>query len=196
MCGGEDCIEIWRGAEHHQRVDALDRAHPDCGCEQHSLAGPPRTAVANDDLVARIVIAPEDWNETRTYLGVRLIQAYRNGFSLIRQGASEDEIVRAANNLLDGEDNPTLVGVSVVPASSIRELGVHWFCVYDTEQGDYQHHAEIAGTADRTWSNSQAEKQKGVRRKALRQLLNDNIIEADTVEDLVIKLRAVGFSAR
>ena len=77
-----------------------------------------------------IRVVDEDGNEVPwddatigEILTAKLTDCYRSGLSVIRQGASDDDILGTIGALLAAEGNDGLVGAVVLPAERIREIG-------------------------------------------------------------------------
>jgi hypothetical protein len=163
-----------------------------------SLADPPRSAVHDDERVARIVVAPLDYDLTiDELLTSRLTQIYASGLSVIRRGASEKEILAVVDRLLAADGVNGLVGAAVLDAVEIRRCGApaKHFSVYDTEEPGIEYHADVAGTFDRALmaaSRSGWTKEMKRRRSALRDVLTGRLLLADTRAALIDVLRAAG----
>ena len=144
-----------------------------------------------------MLTTPGDYDDTiQDLVSGKLTNCYSRGLSIIRTGASDDEILETISVLLAAEDAKGLVGAVVLPASVIRDIGGrqhHHFCVYDTDTPNgAQYHADIVGTFDPQASNSAWKKTQPKRRYALRDEMRKYIVEATTPTDLLAELRRSG----
>jgi len=64
-----------------------------------------------------------------------------------------------------------------------------WFCVYDTEDGTKEHHADVLATIPQAESRSRRDRLEKDRRVKLSKLLGGYVVKASTVPDLVGLLR-------
>jgi hypothetical protein len=189
-----NCIDAWFEAAFNERATTLDAFSSNCGCESTSLRKDGGFPVADGEIVARILTSPGHYNlETRELISSKLMTAYQAGLSLVRENASADEIKVTVDQLTAGEEETKLVGAAIVKADKIRQLqedSVRWFCVYDTENRDKKDHAEILATKSGAASKSAQKKAESDRRKALRALFEENFHPAETVDDLIEKIKA------
>jgi len=189
------CRTVWNGAADNDKARALDAQHPNCACEPCSLRIAGGTPVTDDEVVARIITSPSDYNEdTGDVLTRRLTSLYGAGVSLVRSGASDDEIKETIFQLTGGPAAQNkLVGAAILKALDIRRLGnpEKWFCVYDTNAGEKKHHGDIAGTSP-SGTNSQIEKQQKVRRYKLKDELSNKLVLAADTDALIVAMRAAG----
>jgi hypothetical protein len=90
-----------------------------------------------------------------------------------------------------GAEPNSLVGAAILRVSAIRTLGTpeRWFCVYDTEDGTKEHHADVLATIPQAESRSKRDRVEKDRRAELSKLLGSYVVKASTVPDLVGLLR-------
>ncbi|OUC15763.1 MAG: hypothetical protein B0A82_05150 [Alkalinema sp. CACIAM 70d] len=127
----------------------------------------------------------------------KLTSAFAVGLSVIRSGASDEEIITTIDSMLARQaDGQSLIGAVVMDAKSIRELGSsdgdRWFGVYATDAGKKTHHADITGTFPQLASKSKSRAAQDSRRYRLRDLMASSLVRAETPDDLLAALRAAG----
>lgn len=194
---GLSCCDVWHLSIGTKRAVELDGEFPECQCEPFSLRAEGGDPVANDELLARIITSPEDYdlNEGQI-LTQKLTVLYSRGLSVIRSGASDEEIEETIEELMGRQGEPqTLVGAVVLKSSDIREMKdeSRWFGIYATDAGKKQHHADLLGTFPTLGSNNQIRKTRDKRRYKLVDAMVGKLIRADSPPDLIASLRAVGF---
>lgn len=151
--------------------------------------------MADEDKVARIITEPRDYDiDLRLLLTARLTSVYFNGLSIIRQGASDEDIIRVISRQLSGEGVVGLFGAAILNARDIRNCGqpAKHFCIYDTDAPGLESHADVTGTFDATLSRSAWKKAESTRRAALRDILGEHLVRATTPEALLSALRNAG----
>lgn len=187
------CAAAFNAAPVSERAAKLDEAFPNCACESWALTEAGGSGIGDHELIARVLTAPNDVDEeTETIVTAKLTQMYAMGMSVIRQGASSDEIANTAQFLIDNNAGPvSLYGAAVISASQLRsyvteeDMG-RWFGVYATDDRGKTHHGDIFGT----------KASKGQQQKRRHRLASDMallIVRADTPEKLVTALRQRGF---
>lgn len=191
----EACRATLEGAEPFRRAPTLDETHPGCACEAWSLAQENDHRVADDELIARVLTAPTDYDEeTGTILTTKLCDIWSIGLSTIRQGASDDEILATFNQLtVEAKSVRTLAGAIVVQASELRTYDPEgrWFGVYATDDRNKAHHVDVLGTTP-TGSKSAIERAKSSRRHALVRDWSDRVILSGEPGELLTLLRQAG----
>lgn len=189
------CRAAWLTNAERPSANDLDAAFPNGACELFSLSEPERSCIAPRELVARVLTSPRDYDATiGEILTAKLTDCYRSGLSVIRQGASDDDILGTIGALLAAEGNDGLVGAVVLPAERIREIGeeAKHFCLYDTDSPVNTNHGDVVGTFSRDLSRSAWDKEMSRRRRALRDVLAENIVHAVQPPDLLAALRQSG----
>lgn len=195
---GLSCCDVWHFSDVRARARALDEYYPQCQCERFSLQAGGGEAINQSDKLARIVTSPADYNLTDDeLLTARLTSVFAVGLSVIRSGASDDEILSTIDSMLARQaDGQSLIGAVVVDAKSIRDLGSpagdQWFGVYATDAGTKAHHADITGTFPRLPSKSKSKAEQDNRRYRLRDLMASFLVRADTPLKLLAALRTAG----
>lgn len=178
------------------RADALDTAFPVCACEKWSLADAHPLPVADDELIARILTSPEGYDETEnTIVTKKLSDIYSIGMSVIRQGASDDEILGTISDLTEkAADESSLIGAVLLEAKELRAYldEERWFGVYATDDRKKLHHGDVFGTFPQG-SKSQRLKITGRRRYRLRDDLVGKIIFDSEPASLLAQMRQRGF---
>lgn len=124
----------------------------------------------------------------------KLTSTYFKGLSVIRQGASDAEIIATVQKLMSAPEAGSLYGAIVVTATTVRSCGspAKHFCVYDTDAPEAVSHGDIVGTFDQSLSKNAWGKEQGRRRYALRDALLPFVVEASTPGELLIALRTAG----
>jgi hypothetical protein len=178
------------------RASALDAAFPVCECEQWSLSETHANPIADDELIARILTSPDGYNETEhTIVTSKLSDIYSLGMSVIRQGASDAEILATIGELTSSaHDERNLVGAVLLETKEVRAYldDERWFGVYATDDRGKSHHGDILGTFPDV-SNNQKQKITGRRRYRLRDDIIGKIIFSEDPAELIEELRARGF---
>jgi len=171
----------------------LDMHHPNCGCERHSLRGLFRKPVSDNELIVRIVTAPDGYDErTNEILTARLTALFSSGVSVIRENASEAEIRSTILELTnEAAEARRLVGAVILKASNVRFLdqATRAYCVYDTRERNKAHHADIVCTRADGPSNSARKKIDERRRYALRGLMATHLHLASTADEVINLIR-------
>lgn len=190
------CQKAWSDASEHDKACGLDRAHPDCVCEAHSLRHAGGAGVASGEFLARVFTDPASFQlSTGAIVAQKITSVHGAGLSTIRQGASDQEISETIESLLNGgQETQSLVGAAVFEASAIRGMGEpeRWFGAYATDDGNKEHHADILGTCP-SGSNTQVKNLKSARRNELRKVLQESMIFASDPIALLAELRSRGF---
>ncbi len=188
------CRNAWLEAGDHEKAAKLDQAFPDCVCEIHSLQAIGGDGIKSDELVARVFTDPASYiRSTEMIVGGSVTSVYSGGLSIIRQGASDEEILATINVLLAQHEAQNLVGAAVTVADNFRVLGSpdKWFGVYATDDDNKQHHADLLGTIPSGTTNG-INKLKSHRRAELRKVLTQHLVfESDPVI-LLQRLREIG----
>lgn len=186
------CAEVWQQAAHKEKAAALDAHSPNCGCEAHSFAGTSGKPVANEELIVRVVTSPDGYDmEAGELLTSKLTALFSSGVSIIRQGASDDEIKLTVQELTSTAEPRSLIGAVIVQASQVRFLDQSGrsYCVYDTPDRGKTHHADLMCTMPNQGSNSEKKRLMTERRHALKELFMNHLVRSSTVEDLIAVVR-------
>ncbi len=189
------CREVLENAAHRERAPALDAAHPHCVCEAWSLSLANDNRFEGGELVARILTAPGDYDEeSQTVLTARLCDLYSCGLSVIRAGASDEEILDTINQLtIEANGDRTLLGAVVVSVEEIRQFDAadRWFGVYATDDRGKSYHGDVMGVSP-VGSKSAIGRAKSRRRHLLAASWNDKVLFSDIPLDLLAQLRTAG----
>lgn len=187
------CSQVWLQAEPEQRAKDLDTHFPACLCESHSFGAEVSEPIRDGEKLARIFTSPGLYDlEDQCLIRSKLTAIHSRGLSIIRQNASDEEIVLTVRELIEGQSEPqTLVGAAFFRAIKVRSLGgeERWFCVYHTPSVDKNLHADLLGTIPSSESKAQQKKVLSTRRRALEGFLYAHIIRATTVAELIEILR-------
>jgi hypothetical protein len=189
-----ECHQAWAESGEFDKACGLDRAHPHCMCESHSLRLQGGDGVANTEILARVFTDPASYNQsTSTIVSAKITSVHGAGLSTIRQGASDQEINDTINTLLSSSEIQSLVGAAVFEASAIRDFGDpdQWFGVYATDDDSKEHHVDVLGTCP-TGSNKEIKNLKSARRSELRKMLEESLIRESDPTKLLAELRARG----
>lgn len=186
------CRAVLEGAPVVKRASTLDEAFPNCSCEPWSLTETNGQGIPNHEIVARVLTSPDDYNEsTATIITSRLTQIYAMGMSLIRQGATDQEIRDTVVELLNGgAEERRLVGAIVTDAKLYRSFTnnddqARWFGVYATDSMGKQRHGDVLGLTVSKTAQSK-------RRHKLAAELKPFIVPATEIEELLPLLREAG----
>lgn len=194
---GLSCCDLWHFSSPWDRAATMDAQAPDCICETLSLRADGGTAVSSDELVARILTSPDGFDEDAgVILHQKLLACYSLGLSVLRQGASDQEITSTVRLLTQESEQPrTLFGAALTRVADIRQLdaGARWFAVYATDAPDNDHHADIMATTPKADSKNKVRKAESARRKKLRDLMQAQLLPASDPTTLIAALRAAGF---
>lgn len=179
-----------------QRATSIDALYPKCFCEPWSLTAVGGQGVADEEIVARVVTSPDGYDETEeTILTARLTTLYAGGFSIIRQGASDAEVLSTIDELLKGgEDERSLVGAVVMTAGRLRVYANdddRWFGVYATDDRGKHHHVDVFGTIP-AGTKSASDRAQKKRRYALAEDMLPLLLYAREPAALLARLRVAG----
>ena len=192
-----ECIAAFNLKPFNERAERLDSGNlKGCACEVFALTAAGGDGLTDETVLARVLTDPKGIDKaTGELVADRLLGIHQSGFSVIRTGASDAEIIETVRILVDQTAEPqTLVGAATVTAGEIRQFDQNsrWFGVYATDVANNLHHADILGTMPDGESKSKRKEAKKVRQRALNRLLKSNVIKSDNEMDLIIKLRALG----
>lgn len=145
------------------RAAALDRLQPGCRCQIYSVSDLSTGIVRDDEVLVRLLVAPQHMNSRGRPKAGALTDAERGGLSLFRDDQVADEEIRAAaTGLVErarrGQgDKANKAGVFGVLRISGREIRAcrrpgeeACYCLYDTAQPDVWGHAEAFQRVART----------------------------------------------
>lgn len=193
MVERKSCSQVWLQARPEQRAKDLDAHFPACLCESHSLGVSFSEPIGDGEKLARVFTSPALYDlKDQCLVRSKLTAIHSRGLSIIRQNASDEEIVLTVRELIEGQSEPqTLVGAAFFRAVKVRSLGdeERWFCVYHTPSVHKNLHADLLGTIPNSESKAQQKKILSTRRRALEDLLYDHIIRTTTVAELIEILR-------
>lgn len=190
---GDACRTVWANAGWHNKAAELDAAFPNCACEAWSLVAEDELAVADEEPVARVLTSPGMYTND-DIITQKLTAAAAGGVSIIRSGASDQEILDTISNLVENQaETQTLVGAVVVQASQIRSLGdaEKWFGVYHTIAPNKASHGDILATTP-AGTSSQRKRLHQERRYRLRDVMRNSIVFATEPDELLAALRQAG----
>lgn len=143
------------------RAVIIDRRHPDCACEAGSVSAISPEAVADGEILIRLLVAPQHIDGAGQPQATSLRDAELSGLSLLREDqATDDEIrstaeqlvtnARRANNLKAGVIGVLRMQTATVRSSRAPEEARGGFCIYDAAEASRPSHAEafqrMAGT--------------------------------------------------
>ena len=188
----EKCAAVFLTADATKKAETLDAAFPNCVCEPWALTSEGGEGIDNGEVLARLLTTPDAYDEdAEALLTSKLTQIYAMGMSVVRQGASSEEInATIAELLTGGAEQRRLFGAIVMRAAHLRayadedELG-RWFGVYATEDRGKRHHGDILGT-----KVSKGKQQR--RRHRLAADMLPLVVRAEDPDDLITSLRAAG----
>ncbi|WP_158014124.1 hypothetical protein [Sphingomonas sanxanigenens] len=146
--------------------------------------------------MARILTSPDSYNEeTSTILAGKLTHIYSMGLSMIRQGASDAEILQTIDDLTSTEvETRVLVGAIVVSVETLRayiEDDQKWFGVYATDDRGKLHHIDMLGTIP-AGTRSAIKKAQSKRRNKLAEDMIPLVVFSEDPNELLSKLRDAG----
>lgn len=190
------CYQTWSEAPVNKRAPVLDSIFPNCVCESVPLHASGGHAVNDNERIARILTSPGAFDlKVDQILTQKLSSVYASGLSVIRTGASDDEIKKTIDVLMNSQAEPqALIGAALVHVDEIRKVGseARWFGVYATEEEEKKHHADIMGTTPPAESNNQRRVSQDSRRYELRDMMATRIIRSADAEELISLLRQAG----
>lgn len=189
------CRAALESCEVNHRATVLDQAYPQCACEEWSLCEGGGLPVGDEEKIARILTSPDGYDENAFTIATQKLTAlYSMGLSVVRQGASDEEILSTIDDLLSGgEEERKLVGAIVVEASELRSYAdpSRWLGVYATDDRGKAHHVDVFGTIPAGGSSAR-DRVKKQRRYKLAEDLVPKIVFANDNADLIARLRAEG----
>lgn len=187
------CLQVWLQAEPIDRAREMDERFPACGCECHSFCPATGGPIKDGEMLARLFTSPALYDiEADEIVRSRITSVHSRGLSIIRQSASDEEIVLTVRELTESAaERQTLIGASFFRAVRIRSLADpdRWFCVYHTPAPHKTHHADLLGTMPNARSKSQRRNQLSDRRNALAELLFNHLVRIESVGELIHHFR-------
>lgn len=138
------------GAERALRLDEL---RPKCRCERTSVTPISSGIVAPEEILIRVLVAPQHMKGNGKPKAAALSDAERTGLSVLREQTATDEEIRSvATGLVERArraqgDKAGVFGVLRMQCGSIRNITaidetVGAYCVYDTALKELPSHAE------------------------------------------------------
>lgn len=134
------------------RAERLDRLHPSCACQSHSVSEHSAGKVAGTETLIRILVVPQHMDRKGRPKAASLSDAETHGSSMLRESASDDEVLLVATDLVTRTRRNNglkagVLGVLNVVCSSIRDFiaegqDAPCYCVYDTALANLPSHAE------------------------------------------------------
>lgn len=132
----------------------VDREHPDCSCEHHSVSDHSPGPVESDEMLIRILVAPQHMKNNGKPKAAALSDAERNGLSSFREkfvtdhelrSAAEQlvERARAAHNTKAGVFGVLRLTCAAVKSCQDPSDKSPCYCVYDTALEEVSAHTEI-----------------------------------------------------
>lgn len=193
----EACRATFESEPDNERAARLDSVFPRCACEVWSLTEAGGDGVDDGEVVVRILTSPNAYNlDTATIITERLTVLYSAGLSVIRQGASNDEIIKTIETLLiGGAEQKSLVGAIVMQAAKFRSYANdddRWFGVYATDDCGKAHHVDVLGTTPIAESKGAVSREKKARRYKLALDMQPYVVFDSEPERLIEKLRGMG----
>jgi hypothetical protein len=163
-----------------ERASRLSEACPNCICERVTVGrhGSP-SPVRSSEILHSVLIAPADLENDQIAITV-ITHAEKNGMSVLRDGASNEEFRQTINIRRQDNANRHFHGVASIRCAEVRALNLppnandplrreRLYCVFDTDLEGRPHHADIFATMH---PNAQASKlaRKAMRGRILEQL--------------------------
>lgn len=201
----DDCIacrDSIAALEKHEpfseRARVLDEAQPFCRCQEVSVSPHSKGFVTSEEVLVRLLVAPQHMRKDKTPKPAALSDAERGGLSMFREAdATNEEIRAAAVGLVERArksqgDKAGVFGVLRIICKTIRECAGEGeadpaYCVYDTADAEAPSHAEafqrVAGIQDDLRDD---------RRRKLYSLVKDGFEPVHTFRDGLLKDLAPG----
>jgi hypothetical protein len=191
-----ECYGAFHNGPEQKRASRLDDGEfKNCACEVHSFTEGGGSGVAVDAVLVRVLTDPKQYSLTDGELLDAPMQGiHGRGFSMIRSGATDEEIRSTIRLLVEQSSEPqTLAGAATISVETVRamEADTRWFGVYATDAEGNDHHADILGTAPQG-TKKEVNDLRILRRRKLKQVLEGSIIIATNEDDLILKLREIG----
>jgi hypothetical protein len=134
------------------RVQSFDELKPNCCCQNHSVSKFSSGAVQNEEVLIRILVAPQHTRRGKPRASA-LTDAERRGLSVLRESkATDQEIFAVAEGLVkrarsNNNDKAGVIGVLRMVCDTVRSCPCHQegkpcYCVYDSALEDTPSHAE------------------------------------------------------
>ncbi|WLF95716.1 hypothetical protein Q5698_08535 [Brucella intermedia] len=118
----------------------------DCACESFSMDPRSPGPVADDENLHLIVRDPDGLLENKHLNPVFVQQLFKNGMSVLRQAAADDEFCLTVEELQQSwiPKNKSVHGMLTFKAASVRyKDDQRLCCVYDTSLDNKPHHADM-----------------------------------------------------
>ncbi|MDX0506353.1 hypothetical protein GOD71_28175 [Sinorhizobium medicae] len=106
-------------------AEALDVAHPNCACEAFKVSKYSPGPVTDDEVLYRMIVLPGDFDETEQLTFESVKALFKNGLSVFRECASDDDIRNLAEDRLyikTGAEPRTIHGFIKLVTSEVRAL--------------------------------------------------------------------------
>lgn len=144
---------VFAALDRKEWASAIDTSSPQCKCQDSSVSDHSRGAIADDEYLIRLVIAPQHVDKKKkTVKNAVLSHAETCGMSVFRDDAPTDEIMSVAKELVDsarskGNLEAGLFGVLRFRCRDARqytpeEEEAPVYCVYDTAKSDKPSHGD------------------------------------------------------
>lgn len=135
------------------RALELDQREPLCRCQKHSVSEHSKGPVADNEVLIRLLVAPQHMHKKGGPKAGALSDAESHGLSLLREDTASDKDIRDLAEFLvsrarkNNGEKAGLFGVLRMSCATIREFCAPdedkpCYCVYDTGLKDRTCHAE------------------------------------------------------
>src|SRR5262245_25774028 len=196
------CITLIRSEPVEGVTERLDSSCPSCACEHGCVGSLPDAARVDDsEALYSVIVVPPDMEEGQLVYAI-LTQAERQGLSVLRGAARDEEFVSVARQRIQSGASRGQVravhGVAELKCGEIRALRAdpsslgrqdqaRLFCIYDTDSPDLPHHADIFQTWPRGLSKNRSAASRKQDRLRLLELYKTNIITAAVFRGGILK---------
>lgn len=130
-----------------QRISEINKAAPDCNCENYRMSNHSPDVIGNNELLVRFVFSPMHVDSKGKIKPSIFSQVTTNGCSIQRGEASTEELLNFVESMLSDETK-VWKGVLVAKCDDVRNIKKcgsenRAVCVYDTASQNNPFHGEM-----------------------------------------------------
>lgn len=135
----QTCRESFDNIPQNEKyAEKINLAHPDCICQNFSVSDYSSGPVLDNEKLYRMIVLPGDLDEEELLPFEAIKSAYKNGMSVFRGDATNEEIISLAEDRLyvpKGQDHRSIFGFIELDAAEVRQI-THGtvgrvYCIYD-----------------------------------------------------------------
>lgn len=133
-----------------ERVAEINKAEPDCNCENYSMSKFSPNVVDNNETLARFIFSPMHLGKKGEIKPAIFSHVHDRGCSIQRDSiATSEELIEFAKDFLNADEKHSWEGVLLAECSKVREIKCgnvdnRAVCIYDTANKNNPAHGEMA----------------------------------------------------